>query len=271
MNRYRYSYSTSVVQIALDEIISNDSMVFYIGRSDLSEFEKRIETTGILPEEAPCLMIPIVSNMDPEAAPEGKQLMIVGGSAKLPHNAGAERWKTWEQAIMNALETVFPGIRRHILWTVSTTPEDIHHFGSEDGAVIGIVRSSARSARIARKSSIRMSGTSTTAAPIRACTASAGSWPWMPHSGSTSALPELPGRCPAPPAVASRPANRKRQEAGTFPSRYARLQAEPVDTSLNCGALTKGDDPKPGMQKERTRSARLDEDDLWPDHENLSG
>ncbi|MGV8080146.1 MAG: phytoene desaturase family protein [Syntrophales bacterium] len=138
VNRYRYSYSTSVVQIALDEIISNDSMVFYIGRSDLSEFEKRIETTGILPEEAPCLMIPIVSNMDPEAAPEGKQLMIVGGSAKLPYNAGAERWKMWEQAIMNALETVFPGIRRHILWTVSTTPEDINHFGSEDGAVIGI-------------------------------------------------------------------------------------------------------------------------------------
>jgi phytoene dehydrogenase-like protein len=39
---------------------------------------------------------------------------------------------------MNSLEVVFPDIRRHILWTVSTTPQDIDHFGSEEGSVIGI-------------------------------------------------------------------------------------------------------------------------------------
>ncbi|PKN35988.1 MAG: hypothetical protein CVU61_00360 [Deltaproteobacteria bacterium HGW-Deltaproteobacteria-19] len=138
VNSYKYAYSTSVIQIALDEKISNDSMIFYIGRSDLSEFEKQIKTTGNLPDAAPCLMIPIVSNMDPEAAPEGKQLMIVGSSSKLPYNAGADKWKKWEQAIMKSLEVVFPDIRRHILWTVSTTPEDINRFGSEDGSVIGI-------------------------------------------------------------------------------------------------------------------------------------
>jgi prolycopene isomerase len=138
VNRYRYSYSTSVIQIALNEKISNDSMIFYVGRSDLSEFERNIEETGDLPDAAPCLMIPVVSNMDPEAAPEGKQLIIVGASAKLPYNSDVAVWKKWEQAIMNSLEVVFPDIRRHILWTVSTTPQDIDHFGSEEGSVIGI-------------------------------------------------------------------------------------------------------------------------------------
>jgi phytoene dehydrogenase-like protein len=138
IRRYRYSYSTSTIKIALNEKLSSDSMIFYIGRRDLSAFENQMELTGELPDMAPSLMIPVVSNLDPESAPEGKQLMIAGGSCRMPHNAGAVVWKKWEKAIMNSLEVIFPDILEHILWTVATSPEDIDRFAGEDGSVIGI-------------------------------------------------------------------------------------------------------------------------------------
>ncbi len=138
VRRYRYSYSTSAVKVALDEKLSSDSMILYIGRDDLSTFENEMERTGELPDAAASLMIPVVSNLDPESAPEGKQLMIAGGSCRMPHTAGADVWRKWEQAILKALEIVFPGIRDHILWTVSTSPADIDRWAGEDGAVIGV-------------------------------------------------------------------------------------------------------------------------------------
>lgn len=138
INSLKYSYCTSAIKIALDEKISDESMIFYIGRSDLSKHENEIEKTGILPDMAPSLMIPIVSNLDPESAPEGKQLIIAGGSARLPYNAGKVVWEKWEKAIMSSVEVVFPDIRKHILWTEATSPVDINNFSSEDGSVIGI-------------------------------------------------------------------------------------------------------------------------------------
>lgn len=72
----------------------------------------------------------------------------------------------------------------------------------------------------------------------------------MPHSDSTSTLPELPGEMPNSSCRSLPSRKQETTRDWTFPSRYARLQAEPVATSLNGGTLTKGNDPKPAMQKE---------------------
>ncbi|MBU2547378.1 MAG: NAD(P)/FAD-dependent oxidoreductase [Proteobacteria bacterium] len=135
---YRYSFNTHAIKIALDEPISDDTMILYVGRRDMNEAERLMEEKGELPDKATHLMIPIISNLDPESAPEGRQLLIAGGSSKRPHTAGADTWRRWEAAMTAALEDVWPDIRKHILWTVTTSAEDINHFVGEEGCVIGI-------------------------------------------------------------------------------------------------------------------------------------
>lgn len=140
INSYEYSYSSFAMKIALDEKISNDTMIFYIGDENLSRTERNMEETGVLPEIAPHLMIPIISNLDPGAAPEGKQLIIAGGTPRQKYNVGAAKWKQYEESVMKAVEIVFPGIKKHILWKVITTPQDIYNAAGEDGCVIGIAQ-----------------------------------------------------------------------------------------------------------------------------------
>ena len=73
-------------------------------------------------------------------APEGKQLIIAGGGCPTPSQgfSNAQHKEEWEEAIINSLEKIFPNIREHIIWTETTTPEDIDRFVSEDGVVVGI-------------------------------------------------------------------------------------------------------------------------------------
>ena len=137
---YEYSYSTHALKIALDEPISDDSMILYVGQPDMVDAERRMEETGELPDSAPHLMVPIISNLDPSAAPPGRQLLIAGGSSKRPYTAGRETWLKWEAAMMKALENIFPDIRRHTLWTVTTSPEDINEFAGEEGSAIGVAQ-----------------------------------------------------------------------------------------------------------------------------------
>jgi phytoene dehydrogenase-like protein len=139
VDRLEYSEATFMVKVALDvPFVQNENMVMFMGCDDQARLQRELEE-GIIPEVASHAMIPIVSNLDPTAAPEGKQLIIIGGGAnRQPLNSSREDWEKWRQAFLNALEIVFPGIREHILWTVATSPRDIDTLFGEDGCVVGI-------------------------------------------------------------------------------------------------------------------------------------
>lgn len=139
VDAYTYSETTLQVKVALDApVIEKETMIMYIGEDDVQKVRK-MNDEGIIPENAHHAMIPIVSNMDPTAAPEGKQLVIVGGGVRHPaEGTSRETWKKWEEAHLNALEIVCPGIRKHILWTQTASPTDINNLFGEDGCVIGI-------------------------------------------------------------------------------------------------------------------------------------
>ena len=139
VDAYEYSEATYMVKVALDrKYVENESMVMFIGRDDQTTLQRELDQ-GITPEVASHAMIPIVSNMDPSAAPEGKQLIIVGGGANRQSlDSSREEWDQWEQAFLNALEMVFPGVREHILWTQTTSPADIDRLFGENGNVVGI-------------------------------------------------------------------------------------------------------------------------------------
>jgi phytoene dehydrogenase-like protein len=136
---YTYSMGVFALKVALDtEYVKNENMVMFVGPDFESFLNERDRRTPV-PEVASHAMIPIISNMDPTAAPPGKQLIAMGGGLNgRPSDYSKQDWKDWEKAYLRALELVFPGIGKHILWTVSNTPVDIGRQFGEDGCVIGI-------------------------------------------------------------------------------------------------------------------------------------
>ena len=138
LKEYRYSFGTHVVKIALDKPITDQKMIFYIGHTDLMEVEEKMGDENWLPDSASHLMIPIISNLDPESAPEGKQLIFAGGGSRQPYTSGKEVWEKWDDAILASLKIVFPDIEKHILWKTSTSTTAINNLFGEEGSVIGI-------------------------------------------------------------------------------------------------------------------------------------
>ena len=141
VDSYEYSLSATALKVALDEpFVKDKSMVLYIGDDDLNGKEEEIGS-GVIPEVMDFMMVPIISNVDPSACPEGRQLIIAGsGGPKKPRNVSPADRKKWEQGYIKALEIIFPGISEHIMWTTFTSTQDIDNLFGEDGNVIGIAQ-----------------------------------------------------------------------------------------------------------------------------------
>lgn len=167
VKNYQYSLATLMVKIALDEKITDENMVMFLsfeemvkqakkmkiipgadGMSD-EEFTENIsldlisraaqspDLKGYVPPKHFAIFIPIVSNLDPSAAPEGKQLIFAGSGAPAS-NAEDLNYDKWAESILAGVRDVFPNIDDHILWTKITTPQDIDSFAGKFGNVIGI-------------------------------------------------------------------------------------------------------------------------------------
>jgi len=137
VNSYQYSLSTIMVKVALKRKITNEKFIMYVSSDNFEEFAQIIFDKKI-PEKHAMVMIPIISNLDPTAAPEGKQLLIAGAGAPNSPDQGNCDYKKWEEAILNSLRDIFPDIDKDILWTETTSPMDINKFAGEEGVVIGL-------------------------------------------------------------------------------------------------------------------------------------
>ena len=147
INSYEYSLATIQTKIALDKKITDEKMIMFVGQEiwQDNENKKAFEEKNFMKflqdlDFHPILFIPIVSNLDPSLVPEGKQLIIAGGGCPTPRQGfnNTDHKKMCEDAIIKSLEKIFPNIRNHILWTETTSPEDINNFVNKDGTVIGI-------------------------------------------------------------------------------------------------------------------------------------
>jgi phytoene dehydrogenase-like protein len=74
-------------------------MIWYFGSEDLVNQEEDLDA-GIIPEAMDFLMVPIISNMDPTACPEGRQLLIVAadGTRKPRYDTSEDR-KKWKKGM----------------------------------------------------------------------------------------------------------------------------------------------------------------------------
>ncbi|GAG88480.1 unnamed protein product, partial [marine sediment metagenome] len=120
INKYEYSLATIQVKIALDKKITDEKTIMFVGEEfNIEEAEERYQKILNLeiPDYHPILFCPIISNIDPTVAPEGKQLIYAGGGCPMPkdgfsnkkHKAG------WQEACLKSMEMIFPNIRDHIL------------------------------------------------------------------------------------------------------------------------------------------------------------
>lgn len=135
---YAHSLAWGVAKVALDEPVIRDTVfVLFMGGDDL---HGRMEdlARGHIPERMDFMMIPVISNLDPSACPEGRQLLAAGGVASLASCGTAAEREKWKQAYLRGLEEVFPGIGRHVMWMEYTSPADIDNLFGKDGCVIGI-------------------------------------------------------------------------------------------------------------------------------------
>lgn len=167
VKNYQFSLATLMVKIALDKKITEENMIMFLSFEEMVKQAKKLrlipdgdtmsdeefienismdmiskaaqspELKGYVPPKHFAIFIPIVSNLDPNAAPEGKQLIFAGSGA--PSSDQEElNYDRWADSIMAGVRDIFPDIDDHILWTKITTPQDIDSFAGKFGNVIGI-------------------------------------------------------------------------------------------------------------------------------------
>ena len=167
IKNYKFSLATLMIKIALDKKLTEENMIMFLSFDEIVKEAKKLklipgaetmsdeelsqnvsfdtitkardspEFKNYVPEKHFAVFLPIVSNLDPSAAPEGRQLIFAGSGAPAS-NEEPLNYDKWADAIMNSVKDIFPDIDKHIIWTKITTPKDIDAFAGKFGNVIGI-------------------------------------------------------------------------------------------------------------------------------------
>ena len=147
---YKFSLATLMIKIALDKKITDENMIMFLSFDEIVKEAKKLdlipgaenmtdeefmdqvsfdtiskardspEHADYVPEKHFAVFLPIVSNLDPSAAPEGKQLIFAGSGAPAS-NEEHLNYDKWTDAIMNSVKDIFPEVER---LTITTIEED---------------------------------------------------------------------------------------------------------------------------------------------------
>ena len=118
---YQYSYGGISLKYALDKPIIEWCQAYKVPHNFVRNMRDAFE--GRVPEHT-SMMLVSTSNIDPRLAPEGKQnlLVIAPGPVAEP---GQIRWKPWVEHLKSEVEAFVPGIRKHTMFCIASTPDVI--------------------------------------------------------------------------------------------------------------------------------------------------
>jgi len=123
------------IKIALKEKITEKPCVVVMPENSENSF--RNIDAGKPPKEK-FLFIPIPSNLDPQLAPSGMQLITVGTPCPMDPNTD---FQPWISSLKESINEVFPGIIEKAQWIEVTTPKDIANWlGKVSGCAIGLAQ-----------------------------------------------------------------------------------------------------------------------------------
>jgi len=135
-----YSDSCIMLKLGLKEKITDDQLRMYIPNDDSptgGEAGRRTETTSVIPERI-VGMIVIPTNFDSALAPdEDKQLICFGACISTTNDFSSQDWNAWRETLRNSLYSAFPEAKDKVLWEKMDTPQLVHAYAGEDGAIIG--------------------------------------------------------------------------------------------------------------------------------------
>ncbi|MBN1288745.1 MAG: NAD(P)/FAD-dependent oxidoreductase [Actinobacteria bacterium] len=127
--------SCFTIRAALDTKVTDLDGFFCIPQGNLDTYYHKLWDEKVIPDGPPAVMWSVPSNMDPSAAPEGKQLINFVGAlvadCKQPYNK-------IEEDALSTIEQVVPGFKEHLMWYEFLTPETYIALGEQGGPAIGI-------------------------------------------------------------------------------------------------------------------------------------
>ena len=143
------SYSSLAFKFALKKPIEEieDRPVIQLTQKRITELKGFVPEPGERKPKTPGYLVPVLSNMDPNLAPKGKQLIIIGTSAP---GEIKSNWKKWMDAYLLDILEFYPQLDKdsYVEFIDRTTPKDIAKFlGKEKGPVEGTALTPMQSGR----------------------------------------------------------------------------------------------------------------------------
>jgi phytoene dehydrogenase-like protein len=142
MKRLHYSYSAITIKYLLDKPVFRETAIIqYDPDTDLEALYRDLED-GKLPETKDlAFMMPIISNIDPDLAPPGKQLVIAGTIGGPPDLKNAPLWDKILDRFDKKILSLYPEMEKHIIKRIKTNPKTTAEIAGRDtGDVIGLAQ-----------------------------------------------------------------------------------------------------------------------------------
>ncbi|MBN1289559.1 MAG: NAD(P)/FAD-dependent oxidoreductase [Actinobacteria bacterium] len=125
------------ITAALDEPLLDVDYGMSIPVGGLDDYYHKIWDEHVIPDVPPPIIYSIPSNMDPELAPEGRQLMVATGAMMYESN---DDYSKMEPLALDTLEYTVPGLSGHLLWHEFSDPGTLIEFGEWSAPMTGIAQ-----------------------------------------------------------------------------------------------------------------------------------
>ena len=143
--QYRYSNSYVTVKYALERRVVLYPVVFYMPHLPAGEVFRYVEEETV-PED-PYLFMPVPANHDPDLAPDGKQLVIVGAPA--PPGASGDLCAAILDRVHDKVCELYPDLEAAVLWQSRSTCNDAAELtGHRTGEAIGLAQTPGQAGRL---------------------------------------------------------------------------------------------------------------------------
>lgn len=125
------------LRAALDKPITDVDYGMSIPVGGLDDYYSRIWDEHNIPDLPPPMIYSVPSNMDPEVAPEGKQLIVGTGAMMYESN---DDYSKMEAFALETLDYTVPGFSDHLMWYDFLDPGMLIEFGEQSAPISGIAQ-----------------------------------------------------------------------------------------------------------------------------------
>ncbi|MHA1299595.1 MAG: phytoene desaturase family protein [Candidatus Helarchaeota archaeon] len=122
------SYSAAAIKVALKTKLTKQKCITWVSTEEPIEYWNQIKK-GKIPEYVD-LFGTVPSNSDPNLAPKGKQLIVIGTLTPLNLN---QDFKKWGESIYNSLLTFMPEVESNLEWYDVSSPMTINKMVGNEG------------------------------------------------------------------------------------------------------------------------------------------